>query len=105
MRTESSQEVWWQDQGRLQCYVLYVSGPQNLAEQLHNLNPVSALRWGVLTEGRVSARIVPKGKVKKNEVSRTRDNFEYPSGSAIMMLDIDDVLPVDELWRFDKRYA
>ena len=80
-----------------QCYVFHVSGPQNLAEQLNNLNPRQCMAWGVLTEGRVSARIVPKGKVKKNEVSRTRDNFEYPSGSAIMMLDIDDVIPVDEL--------
>lgn len=79
------------------CSVLHLAGPNMLAKNLDMMVPHRCFSWGILTKGRVSANIAPKNKLKKGEISRTGDNFEYPSGKAILMIDVDENLPFDEL--------
>jgi hypothetical protein len=79
------------------CLVTPLPRPSELAEALNNLGPRQCISWGILTKGRDRANIAPKSKLKKDDISRTRENFEYPSGSAILMLDIDEPVSFNEL--------
>lgn len=78
-------------------FVRGVSNPSVLAEVLNELKPTECVSWGVLKNGRSKGKIVSRAKAMKGSITRTRDNFEFPSGLAVMMLDIDEVIPFDEL--------
>ena len=77
----------------------------NMAEfaaLLETLTPAQALCFGVT--GRDTATIVPQKDLRERPgaISRTRDYFEWPDGSGVLLLDYDpkngeDALPVDEL--------
>jgi hypothetical protein len=77
--------------------VIHLAGPNMLAKNLNMMNPRRCMSWGILAKGRASANIAPKDRLKKDEISRTRDNFEYPSGLAILMIDVDEPVPFNEL--------
>lgn len=80
------------------CSVIHLAGANMLANNLNMMDPRRCMSWGILANGRASANIAPKDRLKKGEISRTRDNFEYPSGLAILMIDVDEPVPFNELF-------
>ena len=74
-----------------------VSNPSVLVDVLNNLRPTECISWSILNKGGFKGRIVSRANAIKGSITRTRDNFEFPSGLAVMMLDIDEVITFNEL--------
>lgn len=70
-----------------------VNSPEEFAGLLHKQTPKNAFAYGYCPRF-TSATIVTKGHIEKHgeqegEITRSRENFEYPSGAGIMVVDYD----------------
>lgn len=72
-----------------------VTGAQGLAHFLDHLSPTQAVAYGV-TE-RLSASIGPRNYLRPGEISRSRDNFAWPTGAGVLFLDFDGKHDADSI--------
>ena len=60
-----------------------------LAELIGGLKPNQALAYGIPKRPETQGTIASRNEAKPGELTRTRDNFKWPKGPAILFLDYD----------------
>jgi len=78
--------------------VLEIPDPEALVALLKNLGASQATTYGLPINGGKKGAIACTGKANNGELTRTRENFAYPSGPAWMMFDVDiDDVSMDQV--------
>ncbi|MGQ7254879.1 hypothetical protein [Vreelandella titanicae] len=72
-----------------------VHGAQGLAHLLDHLAPTQAVAYGVTD--RLTANIGPRNYLRPGEISRSRDNFIWPTGPGVLFLDFDGKHDADSI--------
>ncbi|MFA6498006.1 MAG: hypothetical protein WC256_12955 [Desulfurivibrionaceae bacterium] len=84
--------------------VLEIDNVQGLEEILVSLAPNKALTYGVPRRQETQGAISSRKAARLGELTRTRDEFDWPNGTAIFFLDFDlqkgaEPLTAEELWK------
>ncbi len=84
--------------------VLSLHGPVKFAKLLKGLQPNEALAYGVPLCSKKQGTIASRKEAAPGELTRTRENFDWPKGPAIMFLDYDppkgaEPLTAETLWQ------
>ncbi len=74
-----------------------------LADELASLHPNEALIYGIPQRAETQGSIASRKEARPGEITRTRDNFDWPAGPAVMFLDYDhrqgaEPLTANMLW-------
>jgi len=69
--------------------VVQAATPQDFVARINELGPKQATMYGVPKDGQQTGRLASRNSARDGELTRTKENFVYPSGPSWMMNDID----------------